>query len=145
MPFEEDFLPSQPSPNVGTQAFTTNDNEDPDDDLDLLPKAHRNKSHPFPQPTSQRAQSSKNPKRPLSPHPRKLPSVPPVPTSSQPKRKRKRRAQSPIDIESDSDYERSSYKKRQKEKLSMAEAVVEGKRITSSTGGPIGKRCTKTS
>ena len=88
MPFEEDFL-SQPSPNVGNQAFTTTNNEESDDDLDLPPKAHRNKNRPFPQPTSHRSQSSQNPKQTWSSHPRKLPSVPPVPTSSQPKGKEK--------------------------------------------------------
>lgn len=90
MPFEEDSLPSQPSPNVRNQVLTTTDNEESDDDLDFSPKVHLNKSQPFPQPTFQRAQSSKNPEQTWSPHPRKLPSVPPVPTSSQPKKKKKK-------------------------------------------------------
>ena len=143
MPFEEDFLPSQPD----HQVFTTTDNKESDDNLDLLQTKHlllnvnsakvhpHNKNRLFPQPTSWHTQSSKNPKPSQSSHIPKPPSAPSIPSaflgsiSSQPKQKRKRRTPSLIDIELDNKHERSSYKKRQKEKLVMAEVVIEGKRI----------------
>ena len=49
---------------------------------------------------------------------------------SHPSKKRKRRAKSPIFVDSDSENERSNVHRR-KEKLSMAETVVEGKKIDS--------------
>lgn len=70
-------------------AFTTTDNEESDDDLDLPPKAHRNKSQSFPQHISQRTQSSKNSERPKSFHLQKLSSVPPILTFSKSKKKKK--------------------------------------------------------
>lgn len=94
-----------------------------------------NKNQPFPQSTSWHTQSSKNPKPSRSSHIPKPPSAPSIPSiflgsiSSQPKQKRKRRTLSLIDIESDNKHERSFYKKCEKEKLIMAENVVERKRI----------------
>lgn len=62
MPFEKDFLPLQPSPNFGNQAFAPTDNKKSDDDLEFLPRTHHNKNQKFSQPTFQYTLSSKNPK-----------------------------------------------------------------------------------
>lgn len=140
MPFEKDFLPLQPSPG-GNQALTITNNEESDDDLDLprikhlshtgSAKASLNKSQQSSQPLStlQNTDSSlcvsKKPGLFRSLQRRDLPLVY---TSSQLNRKRKRHAKRPINMDSDSGNERS-HVKRQKEKFSMAKAVVEGKRI----------------